>query len=216
MKITIDGPAGSGKSTTARGLAKKLAALFIDTGAMYRAVTLVALERGILLMDSMKIERLSREILITFKEGKKGQRTIVNGIDRTEHVRSDEVEGGVSIVAANPKVRESMVAMQRKLASSHPFVVMEGRDAGSVVLPDADFKFFITADPAVRAMRRALEKKGKKKLDLKEVEEAIRKRDEMDSSRKASPLTIPEDATVIDNSKLTLDGTINKILELLV
>ena len=211
LKITVDGPAGSGKSATARELAKKIQGIYIDSGAMFRSVTLMAIEKSIIVSDSEKIGKMSGEILIQFKDSKSGQKTIVNGMDRTFDIRKPEVEAAVSIVAANKTVRENMLKLQRKMAEGWQNVVLEGRDAGSAVLPEADFKFFLTADPAVRALRRHAQ--SGKKVDPKIIEEEMKKRDHLDSTRKESPLVIPDGSKVIDNSKLSLDETVQKIID---
>jgi len=212
MIITIDGPAGSGKSTTAKLLAKKLNATFLDTGAMYRSVTLVALETNISPKDEIKLGELAHDISIDFMEDQaRGQRTIVNGKDRSEDIRSKIIDENVSAVSAHKSVRDSMVAIQRKIAQKAKIVVGEGRDLGSVVFPDANFKFFIQADPVKRAQRRALER-GEPLTEEKIAE--IKKRDMLDSSRLESPLVVPQGAHIIDNSDLSIDATLQKLLEL--
>lgn len=211
MIITIDGPAGSGKSTTAKAVAEKLGAVYLDTGAMYRAVTLKALEGKVNPDDRSGLEAIARNISIAFEEGDKGQRTILDGIDRTEDIRMPLVERSVSAIAACLPVRERMVALQREIAGAVPKVVLEGRDTGSVVFPDADFKFYLTAGQEARAARRA-KQMGRETSDINDVMKDIALRDAMDSSRKASPLTIPPGAVEIDNTELTVDETVEKIL----
>jgi len=211
--ITIDGPAGSGKSTTAKLLAKKLNATFLDTGAMYRSVTLMALETAESMDDASQLGEIARNISIEFREDPiRGQRTFIAGRDRSEDIRSRKVDENVSAVSAHKSVRDSMVSIQRRIAKSSKIVVGEGRDLGSVVFPDAEFKFFINADPVKRAQRRALERG--ETLDDRKIEE-IKKRDLLDSSRAESPLIVPEGAYIIDNSDLSIDATLQKLLELI-
>jgi cytidylate kinase len=215
MIITLDGPAGSGKSSTSRALAKRLGAVYLDTGAMYRSVALAALERGIDPADSAGLTKLSEKITIDFHEGDDGQRLILDGVDRSLDIRRSDVEKTVSQVSSHSGVRENMVSMQRKIASNHEKLVVEGRDAGSVVFPDAEFKFFLTASPELRALRRQAQNK-ERGIASGNVLEDIQKRDETDSGRKVSPLVIPTGAIQLDNSNLTLDETIQKIIDFLI
>jgi len=210
--ITVDGPAGSGKSTIARLLAGRIGGVYLDTGAMYRSVTLVALESGADIRDEEATAGIARNIRIEFGEGRAGQKTIVNGRDRTADIRSRKVDTAVSIVSAHRKVRERMVDIQRGIARTAGKVVAEGRDTGSVVFPRADLKIYLDADPSIRARRRA-EQRGETPAP-NDVAEIVR-RDRMDSSRKESPLVIPEGALIIDTTNLKIDGILEKILELL-
>jgi cytidylate kinase len=211
MIIAIDGPAGSGKSTTAKLLAKKLGGILLDTGAMYRSVTLAALEKNADTKDSDQMAEIARNIRIDFVEGEAAQRTLVNGLDRSADIRTKRVDANVSHVAAHKDVRVEMVNLQRKIATSSNIIVCEGRDVGSVVFPGADFKFYIHADPAKRAARRAMERG--EEMDESALEE-ISKRDRLDTTRKESPLKIPDGAHVIDNTDLSIDETLKKLLEL--
>jgi cytidylate kinase len=209
--VTLDGPAGSGKSATARALAKKLGALYLDTGAMYRCVALCAIENGVEPNDSEGLEKLASETEIDFREGDGEQRVFLNRADRTLDIRRNGVEKTVSAVSSHNGVREKMVALQRKIAEGHQSVVAEGRDAGSVVFPRADHKFFITASPVVRAQRRALQNEGRG-IKNGDVMADILGRDMADSGREISPLVVPVGAVEIDNSNLSLDETIEKII----
>ncbi len=214
MIITLDGPAGSGKSTTARMLAKRLAAVYLDTGAMYRSVTLVALENGVDATDAKRLDDISSKISINFIEDENGQRVMVNGRDRTVEIRTPEVEKLVSTVSSHKVVREKMVHLQREIASKHPKVVVEGRDTGSVVFPNADHKFFLSANTEVRAQRRVTQNSGSGIKTGNMVQE-IMERDEKDSTRQVSPLMVPQGAVEIDNTNLSLDETIERIIRLL-
>ncbi|MBI5178726.1 MAG: (d)CMP kinase [Nitrospinae bacterium] len=215
MIITLDGPAGSGKSSTARALAKKLGAVYLDTGAMYRSVTLAAIESGVDAADAARLETISSAITIDFKDDPDGQRVIVNGRDRTLDIRTPKVEKQVSAVSAHKGVREKMVALQRKIAATHPKVVVEGRDTGSVVFPDAKHKFFLSADPQARAGRRAAQSAAQGIQSGDNLVREIMERDEKDSKRQVSPLVVPHGAVAIDNTNLSLDETIQKIIDLL-
>jgi len=210
--ITVDGPAGSGKSTIARLLADRIGGVYLDTGAMYRSVTLVALETGADIRDEGAVAGIARNIRIEFVEDRAGQKTIVNGRDCTADIRSREVDAAVSVVSAHRKVRERMVDIQQRIARTAGKVVAEGRDTGSVVFPHADMKIYLDADPSTRARRRA-EQRGET-LAPNDIAEIVR-RDEMDSSRKESPLVIPEGARIIDTTNLKIDEILEKILELL-
>ncbi len=214
MIITLDGPAGSGKSTTARALAKKLGGVYLDTGAMYRSVTLVALESGVNIGDAAKLDTIARTIVIDFQESTNGQKVFVNGRDITAAIRTPEVDANVSTVSAHPCVREKMVAQQRNIAKKHKTVIVEGRDTGSVVFPNADHKFFLSANPAERGKRRALQT-GQAADKVQDIAKQIVERDSKDSSRSISPLVVPIGAVEIDNSHLNLDETLHKILQFL-
>ncbi|MBI5638215.1 MAG: (d)CMP kinase [Nitrospinae bacterium] len=214
MIITLDGPAGSGKSTTARALAKKLGGVYLDTGAMYRSVTLLALESGTNPADAAKLDAIAGAIAIDFQEAEGGQKVFVNGREVTAAIRTPEIDASISAVSAHPGVREKMVAQQRGIAQKHKTVIVEGRDAGSVVFPNADHKFFLSANPAERGKRRALQT-GEPAEKAQEIAKHIVERDAKDSSRLVSPLVVPRGAVEIDNSHLSLDETIEKILQFL-
>ena len=212
MIVTIDGPAGSGKSSTSRLVARELSAVYIDTGAMYRAVTLIALEKGIDAHDALRLGELSSQISIEFTEGSDGQATIIDGRIRSEEIRSGEVDRNVSAVSAHHQVRENMLELQHNMAAKLPAVVVEGRDTGSVVFPDADHKFYLTAGVDARSQRR-LEQVGGANVDAERIAGEISERDRLDSSRDIAPLKIPDGAKIIDNTHLSLDETVKLIVE---
>ncbi|GMT43052.1 MAG: cytidylate kinase [bacterium] len=214
MIITVDGPSGSGKSSTARLLAKKLGALYLDTGAMYRAVTLAALEKGINPSDEESLEKLAGGISITFEDDGSVQKTFINGRDRSRDIRTHRVNLAVSQVSACIGVRTELVERQRRIARGKPELVAEGRDTGSVVFPDADMKIYLTADEKERATRRYAQANAKPE-DTDKIAANIAARDTIDSTRKTSPLKIPDGAVIIDNTRLSLDETLQKIIRLI-
>ncbi len=210
--IAIDGPASSGKSTTAKLLADKLGYLYIDTGAMYRAITLMAIRHKIL-NDSNEIINLAKKIDIQLKFENGKTSVFVDGIDVSEEIRSMEVSNHVSPVSKIEEVRKIMVEKQR-LMGKNGGVVMEGRDITTVVFPEADLKIFLTATIEERAKRRVKEYISKGiDIDYQQVVENIKERDRIDSSREVSPLKKSEDAIEIDTSDLTIDEQVNLILE---
>lgn len=210
--VAIDGPASSGKSTTAKLLAEKLGYLYIDTGAMYRAITLLAIRHKIL--DNQEaIIRLAKEVDIQLRFEKGQTSVLVDGIDVSEEIRSMEVSKHVSPVSKIEEVRKIMVQKQRMMGKNGG-VVMEGRDITTVVFPDADVKIFLTATIEERANRRFKEYNAKGiDLTFDQVVENIRDRDRIDSSREVSPLMKSKDAIEIDTSNLTIDEQVNLILE---
>lgn len=214
MIITIDGPSGTGKSTVAKGVAKRLAFAFFDTGAMYRAVTWCFLQKKIPIDDEPLIEKFLKGFTFRIEEKKGHKRYFVDHADVTEEIRSREVTGRVSAVSAIPAVRRKVWEIQRRFGETGN-AVFEGRDMGSTVFPKADLKVFLTARPEIRAERRY------KELAEKDVhctyEEILREivlRDEADSTRTLSPLIKPADAIEIDTSDLTAEEVINKIINL--
>ncbi len=211
IQIAIDGPAGSGKSTTAKKIAEILNINYMDTGAMYRAFAYAMIEKGIDLADKDAIiAQIPKTNLEVEYEGK-DQHVIINGKDVTHLIRTPEVSAGASAVGTIAEVREYQVAIQQKTAEKYD-MVMDGRDIGTVVLPDAPVKFFMTASVETRAMRRYLQLKdaGIEK-DINELETEITARDKNDSERKASPLKQADDAILIDNSHLT-EEEVNEII----
>lgn len=210
MIIAIDGPAGSGKSTTARLVAKKLGFTYIDTGAMYRAFTLKIGRAKIPVTDHHAILSLLRKTKIDLKYSKNSLSVYLDDVDVTTAIRGAAVTRDVSAVSSIPEVRMFMVEIQRKMALGGN-VVLEGRDIGTVVFPDADFKFFMTADIRSRAKRRLKETEGTVD-NLEEVVRDLDRRDQLDSSREESPLRAAEDAEVIDNSNLSVDEQVDLIV----
>lgn len=215
FKIAIDGPAGAGKSTIAKQVARRENLIYIDTGAMYRAMSLLMLQNGIPLNDAEKIgQECSRaQIDISYENGE--QAVFLNGENVDAFLREERVGNAASAVSAVPRVRERLVQLQRELAASAD-VVMDGRDIGTVVLPDADLKIFLTASSRVRAERRyrELQEKGIE-ADLKTIQRDIEERDHRDMTRETSPLRQAEDAVVIDSSMMTVDEVIQNILDLI-
>jgi len=214
LVITIDGPASSGKSTTAKLVARSLGYLYLDTGAMYRAVTLKAMRAGIDLRDTQGLEGMANQTDVDIVPDPGGYRVILDGEDVTESIRSREVTRASSIVSAVPGVRRRMVEIQRRVGRRGG-IVAEGRDMGSVVFPDADLKIYLDADLDTRALRRKLELESKgEDVDLDEIKRDIRMRDTYDSRRRHSPLVIPDGAIVIDTTDLSIDEQVNRVLTL--
>jgi cytidylate kinase len=196
--IAIDGPAGSGKSTVARRLAEHLGLDYLDTGAMYRAVTFAALRRGIDPADAGPVAELARVVDLDVTT----DHVRVDGVDATIEIRGPEVSRAVSLVAANPEVRAELVRRQREWAYERAGGVMEGRDIGTVVFPDAVLKVYLNARPEVRAERRAAEVSG---LDYETVAADMARRDAFDQGREADPLRLADDAIELDTSDMTID-----------
>ena len=214
LRVAIDGPAASGKSTTARMVAERLQFLYIDTGAMYRALTVAAMRAGIDPHDEKAIALLARETLIELVQSAGGVRTILNGEDVSADIRLPEVTRVISIISAHPGIRKIMVEKQRLLAHRDN-VVMEGRDIGTNVLPDAEVKVFMVASIEQRAERRFRELSAKGlKVDLAEIAREIKMRDDLDSTREASPLKPAADAVHLDTSKLSIEQQVEKVLQL--
>ena len=214
MIIAIDGPSGAGKSTLGKMLAKKFGLLYLDTGAMYRAVALSVVRKGVDFTQEDRIAEIAETAKIDLV-GEPGLMTVwLDGDDVTAEIRTFEVAQAASVVSTISDVRRVMVDHQRQIGLSAPNgCVLEGRDIGSVVFPNADFKFFLTAKPEARARRRFEEDKAKGLISTYEQTLAeINQRDERDVSRKDSPLTIPEDATVIDTSELDLTEVFEHML----
>ena len=213
-QIAIDGPAGAGKSTIARLAAERLGYVYIDTGAMYRAMGLFFDRHGAWPETPAEIAALAdqAEITLAYKDGV--QEIFLNGENVSEEIRTERAGMGASAVSRYPEVRSRLVCLQQKMAESMR-VIMDGRDIGTVVLPRAQLKIFLTADPHVRAVRRLLQLAEKGQTgDLSEIEADIRKRDHQDMTRAASPLKQAEDAVLLDTSELSIEEVVDKILSL--
>lgn len=210
--IAIDGPAASGKSTLAKYLADKLGYLYVDTGAMYRAITYFVLQKNIV-DDEKAVIDAARNINLSLKYKDGTTSVFINGNDVTDFIRSPEVNAKVSDVSKIKDVRIELVKLQQKFGEDNNLIV-EGRDTTTVVFPNADLKIFLTADVKERAMRRYLEFKEKGvETSVEEVEKSIKNRDKIDSGRKVSPLTKAEDAIEIDTTNLTIQQEIDRIIE---
>jgi CMP/dCMP kinase len=213
MIIAIDGPAGSGKSTVAKRVASRLGIRYLDTGAMYRAVAYRALVQGCTGDEAALAEIVGRE-RIRFVSHGAAVRVIIGEEDVTSAIRTPEVDSAVSAVASMPLVREAMVAQQRQIAQDGDFVI-EGRDIGTVVFPDAGLKVYLTASPEERARRRAAQQKERGvTVAAGEVREALERRDEHDSTREHSPLATAADAVLVDTTDLTLEQVIEQVAKL--
>jgi cytidylate kinase len=211
--ITIDGPAGSGKSTTARKLAARLGIPYLDTGAMYRVVTLAALERGIELNDDERLSALAASDAYELDLGPTHIRVTLGGRDVTEEIRSMRVNDHTRYIAALPGVRQALVKKQREIGRRLGAVVTEGRDQGSVAFPDADIKFFLDASVETRAERRLHDLRADgEDVTLEQVLENVCTRDQTDSQRSVGPLTIPAGAIQIDTSQLSIGQVLGEIM----
>jgi CMP/dCMP kinase len=215
MIVAIDGPAGSGKSTVARGVARRLGSTYLDSGALYRTVTLAALENGVDLADGDALGRLAAGSNIELREREDDNvQVLLDGREVSEEIRSPRVTGASSQVAAHRQVREALLAKQRDLIASGDWVV-EGRDIGTVVAPDAAIKVFLTADSEERARRRAAELRRRGiEAEAEDVHQAIEQRDRLDSTRSAAPLRAAEDAVTIDTTSLDAAQVIEHVAAL--
>jgi cytidylate kinase len=206
--VAIDGTSGSGKTTTARKVSKLLGWLYLDTGATYRAVAYFVLRRGINPNDEEKVTQILDELNIDIEKVNNEQRTIVNGEDVSNELRSDEVNKAVTPVSKMKAVRSFLVGIQRKIVDDNN-VIVEGRDIGTVVFPNADLKFYMDADIDIRARRRGLQDS---KENLEEVEKDLKRRDYHDSTREESPLKKADDAYLLDTSSLTIDEQVDIVI----
>ena len=212
--IAIDGPAGAGKSTIARRVAKELSFIYVDTGAMYRAMALYLLRKEVNKDDTEQIGNICQdaEISIEYQNGE--QIVLLNGENVNAYLRTEEVGNMASVSSAVPRVREKLLSLQRKLAKDMS-VVMDGRDIGTTILPDADVKIYLTASSLTRAKRRYLELQEKGTVcDLDNIQKDIEERDQRDMNREISPLRQAEDAVLVDSSDLTIEQVVDRILEI--
>ncbi len=208
--VTIDGPAGAGKSTIARELADRLGADFLDTGAMYRGVAAAAIDAGIDPADDQAVAQLVQTLGFAFDFSTRPPALQIDGRDVTDRLRDTDVTAAASEVAANPAVRRALVQAQRDIGRGHPKLVTEGRDQGSVVFPEATVKFYLDATPQVRACRRAQQLRGMgKPADEQQILADIRARDRRDATRRDGPLIQPDDAIVIDSTDMTLEQVVD-------
>lgn len=212
INIAIDGPAGAGKSTVARMVAKALQYIYVDTGAMYRAVTLKVLESGLSASDNELVGRIVNELDIVLLPGADSQHVHVNGEEVTSRLRSLEINRNVSYVARLESVRSRMAELQRKMAIDKG-IVMDGRDIGTHVLPDAELKIFLTATPRERARRRYLEMGSEAAITLEQLEKEITERDRLDQEREIAPLLQAPDARLVDSTGRTVDEVVEEIVQ---
>ena len=215
LVITIDGPAGSGKSTAARLLAKKLDAAFLDTGSLYRAVTLAAMKAKIDLNNEKQLLAVLDKNDFKFEAKQDKMLVSINNEDSTEQIRSPEVTANAKYVASSPKVRQRLVQMQRDFAARYDKVVTEGRDQGTVVFPDAIAKFFLIADLAERAQRRQAEQSAKGiNESVESIQNALDRRDKSDRGRTVGPLKPAQDAVIINTTDLPIDQVVERLFEI--
>ena len=212
--ITLDGPSGTGKSSVARAVAARLGAAYLDTGAMYRAATVAVLDAGVDPADAAAVARVVAAATIEVGTEAGAEVVRVDGVDVARRIRSAEVTRAVSPVSAVPEVRRQLVAQQRALVAEADAVVVEGRDIGTVVLPAATLKIYLTAAPEVRAQRRAGQLGVTDPAEIAALAEDLRRRDEYDSSRADSPLRPAADAVIVDSTDLDREGVIERVLEL--
>ncbi len=212
LVVTIDGPAGSGKSTVARLLAERLGATFLDTGAMYRAITLAAVREGVELGDERQLLQVVDRHRFDFEAARGTMLVSIDGQDVTAAIRDRDLTAQVRFAAAAPQVRERLVVLQKAFAARHARIVTEGRDQGTVVFPEANVKFYLTADAAERARRRRAELAGKGvEVELQQVQQAIEARDRSDESRAVGPLKPVPDAVVIDTTDLSVSEVVERV-----
>ena len=214
IAVAVDGPAGAGKSSISKIVAKKLGYLYIDTGAMYRSVTWAVLHNHIDVNNQKAVEALLPELDLTMEASDDSCKVFIAGQDVTDFIRTPQVNNAVSIVASYKGVRQYLVERQRLMAEAGG-VILDGRDIGSVVLPNAELKIYLTASVEARAMRRYLDVKGTvNEQTLEDIKDSVMQRDDMDKNRKESPLIQVEDAVLVDSSEMTFDETVEHILHL--
>lgn len=209
MIIGIDGPAGSGKTTVAKLLAERLGIFYLDTGAMYRALTFKVIENKTDFSDEGALAEMARKLNLEFR----GNKIYLDGLDVSDRIRTPIIDKSISPIVAQPRVREVMVELQRKMVRKGDFVV-EGRDITTVVFPNAEYKFYLDASPLIRAKRRFKELAGKgMDVDFEELNDDLKRRDDADKTRKVSPLRLSEDAIRIDTTNLTIPETADEIIK---
>ena len=209
--VAVDGPSGSGKSTVSRRLATALDGVYLDTGAMYRAVTWAVLQAGVDLQDTDAVTKIALETELTIGTDPVAPHLLVNGTSVDGPIRGPEVTGAVSAVAAVPAVRRHLVSLQREIIAAAPRIVVEGRDIASVVAPDAELKVYLTASAAARARRRSAEDAS----DVAATEADLARRDKLDSSRATDPLRQADDAIEVDTTGMGIDDVVARLLDLL-
>ena len=214
ISVAIDGPAGAGKSSISKVVAKKLGYLYIDTGAMYRGITWALLNAGISIDDVDAVEAALSKIRLELRVEETGLSVWVNGTDVSQDIRTQYVTSHVSQVAAQKAVRTKLVEMQRHMASAGG-VILDGRDIGSVVLPNAELKVYLTASVETRGHRRWLELKDSENISLEEVCRTVAERDAMDMNRKESPLVCVDDAVVVETDHLSIEETVQTLVDLI-
>lgn len=213
IQIAIDGPAGAGKSTVAKEVAKRLGIHYLDTGAMYRAMAVAVLEQGIDICEHEKVQQALEKIEISVVYTQKGQRVLANGLDLTDKIRTPQATKGSSDIAVIPAVRLALVEIQRDVAKRYD-IIMDGRDIGTYVLPKAKAKFFITASVQERAKRRYLElKAGGQERPIKQLEAEIAARDKTDSEREFAPLRQAEDAILVDTTHMGIEEVVRFVVK---
>ena len=216
LVITIDGPAASGKSTIARLVAQKLGASFLDTGAMYRAVTLAVIKAGVDLSDQKQLLDILKKSKFDFSVKDDAMKVCVDGVNVTDQIRSPEVTAKARHIASAEKIRKRLVQMQRRFAAKEKKIVTEGRDQGTVAFSDADIKFYLTADLAERARRRQAELQAQGSNErLEEIQKAIEQRDKSDENRVVGPLKPARDAIIVDTTNLGIEEVVEKVLGLI-
>ena len=215
IDIAIDGPAGAGKSTIAKAVAKRMGFVYVDTGALYRAVGLYMLDRGISIDDAEEVVKALPEITVDIEYMDEAQQVILCGKNVTSRLRTQEVGEAASVTSQYPEVRDKLMELQRSLAERYD-VVMDGRDIGTVVLPDADLKIYLTADSRIRANRRYDELIGKgEKAEFSEILKEVEERDRRDMNRETAPLKKADDAVEVDSSCMTVSEVEDRIRELI-
>jgi len=211
LLVTIDGPAGAGKTTVSRALADRLGYRYVDTGALYRGVAYIARQRGVAPQDDAGLNRLLEGLILNFLPGNAGQRLTANGMDITDAIRTSEISMLASAVSARAVVRAFLLKIQRELGRQKA-AVFEGRDMGTVVFPEADVKFFLTASEKTRVQRRFAEIEGESTMLIESVERDLQLRDLQDSTRALAPLKAAADAVMIDSTTLTIEQVVDRML----